>query len=319
MLVGRGGGRIPEGQTGTFVSQATPELSVVIAAASGREHLAECLEGLRRQEDHVAAEVIVVMAEASDLAEFVRHEYPHVRRLALGRDPSVPRLRAAGIREARGGIVAITEDHCIPTPTWYQAIRQAHAERSSAAIGGVVDNAATGSLVDWAVYYREYGGFASPMRPGPAAELPGPNVSYKRGSLEMLRQVISDEYWETFVHDELRRRGEELWCEPSIRVLHKMHFGFVESVAERYHYGRAYAGTRNQLLRWPGRVMRMALWPLLIPLFVLRTSTIVLGRPGNGLRFVCCLPIVCCLAAAAAIGEGVGYACGAGNSALRLR
>lgn len=301
------------------MSSRGPELSVVIAAVNGRAYLADCLAGLQGQCGHVMAEVIVVTAGASDVASFVAREYPHVRLLSVDGAPSVPRLRAAGIQAARGEIVAITEDHCIPAPTWFESIRESHEKHAAAAIGGVVDNAATSRLVDWAVYFCEYGGYASPLPAGPNADLPGPNVSYKRSALEAVRESIADEYWETFVHGELARLGHQLWREPSIRVLHKMHFGFLSFLIERYHFGRAFAGRRNLALGWTMRVVRGTLSPLLVPLFILRIGRKTLARRRHRLRFACCLPMICCFAAAAALGEGVGYALGGGTSSLRMR
>ena len=42
-------------------------------------------------------------------------------------------------------------------------------------------------LIDWAVYICEYGKFMLPFPAGQAADLPGPNVSYKRAILESVR------------------------------------------------------------------------------------------------------------------------------------
>ncbi len=304
------------------MSETAPDLSVVIASASGWPPLAACLAGLERQQGAVAAEVIVVAAATSDMSDvsrFVTQEYPGVRIVALDRDPSIPRLRAAGIHAARGGIIAITEDHCIPGPDWYQSIRRAHAERAAGAIGGAVDNAATTRLVDWAVYFCEYSRFASPLRAGAVDDLPAPNVSYKRSVLLGSRDLVADEYWETFVHDELRRRGHQLWCDPAMRVDHRMHFGFLSFVIERYHYGRAYAARRNPALGWLARLQRIALSPLLIPFFVLRISRNMLVRRRHWPRFACCLPMICCFAAAAAAGEAIGHLAGGGDSSLRMR
>lgn len=299
--------------------EGAPDVSIVIAAASGWAPLAKCLAALARQQGAVTAEIIVAAAAGSEIPRLVGEQYPRVRTVVLDRDPSVPRLRAAAIHAARGGIVAITEDHCIPSPDWYQSIQRAHEGREAAAIGGAVDNAATSRLVDWAVYFCEYSRFASPMRPGETDDLPGPNVSYKHPVLRELREFVADEYWETFVHDELRGRGHQLWCDPSIRVDHCVHFRFGPFMVERYHYGRAYAGRRNPALGWAGRFRYAVLSPLLIPVFVLRVGRNVLSRRRHWSRFARTLPMVCCFAAAAAAGEGVGYVLGGGRSALRLR
>lgn len=302
------------------MSPAAPEISVVIACVNGGASLAACVEALQRQQGDVDAEVILVAGpRAPGVSDVAGDRHPRVRVIVVDGEPTIPRLRAAGIRAARGELVAITEDHCIPAPDWYEAIRRCHAQRPAAAIGGAVDNAATTRLVDWAVYFCEYGAYASPLPAGPTADLPGPNVSYKRRTLLELQDTIADEYWETFVHDRLARLGHQLWRDPSMQVRHKMHFRFLPFLAERFHYGRAFAGRRNQALGWTMRIVRGTLSPLLVPLFVMRISRNVLARRQHLLRFAACLPMICCFAVAAAAGEAAGHACGAGASAARLR
>lgn len=301
------------------MSADRPDLSVVIASVNGSTCLATCLAAIEGQEGDATAEVIIVAAAASPVPAVLRREHPRVRPLVIDGDATIPRLRAAGIRAARGSVVAITEDHCVPPPAWYASMLRAHAASDAAAIGGAVDNGATERLVDWAVYFLEYGRFSSPLPGGATDDLPGPNVSYKRRTIETLGDVIAHEYWETFVHDRLRRTGHQLWSDPSIPMVHRMHFSFWPFLAERFHYGRAFAGTRSGSLGGIERGLRATLWGLLIPLFVLRTARTTLSRKGQRMTFACCAPMVCCFAAAAALGEGVGYVCGAGQSQMRLR
>lgn len=295
-----------------------PTLSIVIASVNGRPYLDACLEALARQEGGPPAEVLVADCVGAEVTSFVEAEHPGVRLIAFDRPKSVPELRSAGILASRGDIVAITEDHCIPQPDWYRSLVESHRRHPQPAVGGTVDNAATDRLVDWAVYFCEYSSFMSPLPAGPASDLPGPNVSYKRGALDAMADLIRDGYWETFLHWRLQERGHELILDPSVRVLHRKHFRFGDFLAERFHYGRAFAGHRNRFVSLRRRASYFLFSPLLPPLLILRIGRRVWRRGRHRGTFVRALPMIAGFMVAWAAGEWVGYAVGPGESALQL-
>lgn len=295
-----------------------PQLSIVIASINGRPYLDACLEALARQRGDIAAEVIVADCVGRSVAGFVRAEHPQVRLIELAGPQSVPALRSAGILAARGEIIAITEDHCIPAEDWYESMVRAHAEHSGPAIGGAVDNAATERLIDWAVYFCEYSNFSSPVAHGVVRDLPGPNVSYKRTAIPELEDLVRGGYWETFLHWRLEAQGHALWSDPTVRVLHRKSFRLGSFFRERYHYGRAFAGTRNESASAARRLYYLIFSPLLPPLLLVRIARRVLSRGRHAGRFVLALPYLVVFMIAWSAGEWVGYAAGPGESALQL-
>jgi len=84
--------------------------------------LEACLDALLPQCRQVRAEVVV--ARAGVLGDLPR-AYPTVRFVAASRDATIPELRAAGMAEAEGDIVALTEDHRIPVVGWLTTLAQA--------------------------------------------------------------------------------------------------------------------------------------------------------------------------------------------------
>jgi glycosyltransferase involved in cell wall biosynthesis len=296
----------------------TPELSVVIASVNGRPYLSACLAALSKQSGSVATEILVADCVGPSVTDFVRAEYPHVKLISFGERKSVPELRAAGILASSGRLVAITEDHCIPEPDWTASLVAAHGRSPAAAIGGAVDNAATDRLIDWAVFFCEYSNFISPVVDGLVHDLPGPNVSYKRAALGDLQDMLREGYWETFLHTRLEAGGQELRSDPTVRVLHKKHFGFWSFFQERFAYGRAYAGTRNEFVSRGRRLYYLVFSPALPALLVLRIGRRVLSRGRHLREFVRALPVVVTFMLAWAAGEFVGYAIGPGEAALQL-
>ena len=301
------------------MSESPPELSVVIASINGRPYLDACLDALGRQQGRVSAEVIVADRVGGEVKDFVAGEHPEVSLLSFAETKSVPELRAAGIGVSKGRIVAITEDHCIPPSDWFRSIADAHRDCEYAAIGGAVDNAATQRAVDWAVFFCEYSNFISPVEDGVVHDLPGPNVSYKRSALEEMKELLRDGYWETFLHWRLEERGHVLWSDHRIRVLHKKHYRFFEFFAERYHYGRAFAGTRNELTSRSRRLVHLLGAPALPAILTVRIARRVLRRKRHLGAYLRALPLISVFMIAWAAGEWVGYALGPGKSSLRLR
>lgn len=296
----------------------SPQLSIVIASINGRPYLDSCLEALDRQQGGVAAEVIVADCVGPSVCEFVRERHPGVRLISFDQPKSVPELRSAGILAANGQIVVITEDHCIPETDWYRSIAAAHGRCPEPAIGGSVDNAADQRIVDWAVYFCEYSNFMSPVEEGVVHDLPGPNVSYKRSALDPLQHLIRDGYWETFLHWRLEELGFKLWSDPSVRVLHKKHYRLGEFLAERFHYGRAFAGTRNEFSSRGRRLYYLLASPALPPVLMLRIGRRVLRRKRHLGTYLRALPMIGLFMLAWAAGEWTGYAFGPGRSSLEL-
>src|SRR5687768_14532459 len=131
-------------------------LSVVIARADPHPHVRDVLLQVVPQARALGAEVILAEGTETPLPAA---EFPDV--LCL-HEPgsSVYRLRALGAARARGEVVAFTEDHCQVSPDWCQRVVAAHRDAPDAvAIGGVVENGATGSLRDWAHFLIPNGVF----------------------------------------------------------------------------------------------------------------------------------------------------------------
>ena len=117
-------------------------ISVVLATHNRASRLADLLAGLRGQTlDPSRFDVIVVDDASSDETPAVlEHELQDGRlRLQVLRQPQAggpARARNAGWRRAAAPVVAFTDDDCVPTPGWLEALLDAGAGRSDTIVQG---------------------------------------------------------------------------------------------------------------------------------------------------------------------------------------
>lgn len=120
-----------------------PLVTVVIPTCSRPERLRECLAALARQTMPSHAYEILVVDDGSN--------HPVAPSLAPGNGGAPVRVirqsnagpaaaRNRGVQEARGGLVAFTDDDCLPAPTWIESLVHAHRQCPAALVGGVTVN-----------------------------------------------------------------------------------------------------------------------------------------------------------------------------------
>lgn len=285
-------------------------VSVVIVPYAGVDAMRRCLDALVAQHDGAPLEIVIPVDDETVSWDAVASHAstPRIVR-APGRGGPAAR-RALGVRESRGSLVAITEDHCIPDGGWIAAIRQAH-EAPHAAVGGPVDKQEPDGTVAWALYLCDYGRYMSPVPEGPASYLTDCNVSYKRAALDAIADSWRAEFHETTVHWALVARGETLWLAPAMRVRQSRTRGLGSAMRERYVHGRIYAGTRVQGAPLARRAALAVMAPAL-PAIIAQRAVRHGARGGRALRAALALPAIVATGAAWSLGELVGYVTGHG-------
>jgi hypothetical protein len=152
-------------------------------------------------------------------------------------------LASLALKEARGDVILLTEDHCAPRPDW--VARTLAAQRDGrAVVGGLVEIGEHASATDWAFYFVDFFRYASPAPAGPSPTLTVCNVSYKRRELDAIRSLWEVYFHETAINDALRERFGALWLEPSSQVTMSRHVTLGDALYERYAFGRLFGCTR---------------------------------------------------------------------------
>jgi GT2 family glycosyltransferase len=131
------------------ITMTTPLISIVIPTYARPERLRDCLAALARQT--MAAdtfEVIVVDDGSPQPVEPPADTALNgpavlvIRQQNAG--PSAARNR--GVAQARGELIALTDDDCLPTPSWLESLATAHRQCPDALVGGITFNGLTDDL-----------------------------------------------------------------------------------------------------------------------------------------------------------------------------
>jgi hypothetical protein len=294
-------------------------LSIVVATTEGWPYARTVLESFREEAEDAGAEIVI--ADGSRRPAPAQDEIgPRTHWLSLAED-SVFRLFGLGLAEARGEIVATTEDHCAVRPGWCAAILRAHREHpAAAAIGGAIENGSTDSLLDWASYFITQGPHMAPLGRGEVEVTTNEaDLSFKRWALPPRAAADGPGFMAVLYTRQLARAGAELRVDDRMVVDHFQSIGVAETSAIHFHNGRSISGFRRL------RGMTRADWlrlgvGLLLPAW--RTGRAFrLGWAKGRLRptLAASLPWALWLEYCQGVGNMVGYALGPGDSPRHLR
>jgi hypothetical protein len=291
----------------------------VIGTSEGWPHVRPLLEALRSDADRLGLEII--FADGSSAAEPPADEIGPQVRWVKQAGQSVFALFAAGLRAARGEIVATTEDHAIPRAGWCAAILRAHAEHpEAAAIGGAIENGSPKKLLDWASYFITQGPHMAPLGNRQVVMTTNEaNVSFKRASIERFEDSDGLGFMAILHNRWLAERGQILRVDDRMVVDHFQNMGFRETSAIHFHNGRSIAGFRRQRGMTGEEWIRLAA-SLLLPVYrVARQVRLGLAKGRLRRELLASAPLSLWLDYCQGVGHLVGYAAGAGDSPKHLR
>ena len=298
------------------------ELSVILRIVGGNSFVRRNLSCLVPQIEGRAIEVIVPYdSTVSGIDEIIR-QFPQVQFVRMGRietDASpgthaashelYDRRTAVGLKMARGKILALLEDYGLPGPTWCDQILDAH-KLPYGVIGGSVEHGGRGVL-NWAVYFMDFGRYQLPLVEGPVNYLTDVNVSYKRAVLESVKDIWAREYNEVAVHWALAKQGEVLWQRPQIVVYeNRGQLLFKELTRERFWWGRLFGRIRARHATLTARILYVFLSPVIPGVLFVRMTKKIFGTWRDWDQFILASPLIVMLTIIWSTGELIGYVSG---------
>lgn len=295
------------------------ELSIVVAVIEGGSAaMTTCLEALEPSTSVCALEVLVPYDSRLDSVDELKSRFPwaqfiDARKAVVAEEHGDSSrehhdlLRAVGLNLATGPIVALLEDHGVPSENWCKALLHAHRTSDSSGIGGAVENGVD-RLLNWAVYYCDFGRYQNPVPTGQVEFLSDSNVSYKREALWTAKHLWSTAFHETSVNWELRRAGFGLELNPEMVVFQtRRRLRLLAALRERVVWGRSFAGTRATEISGGQRMVFAALSFLLPVILTFRIVIQGLQKRRHLGKLFASLPIIFLLEIFWALGEFIGY------------
>jgi hypothetical protein len=294
----------------------TPSVTAVVVILAGRDYLIRCLRALASQSPVRPAEILVPHDDTLAGVAGLRAEFTHVRFIRLPGTHTYAELRSLGFREAKGDIIALTEDHCSPDPDWCAKIVTYHAG-AVAAVGGSVDKTGADTALNWAIYLSDFGRYMNPVPEGPVGYLTDCNVSYKRAVLTPIFKLWAEEFHETTVNWALLEQGHVLLLTPRVIVRQQRSLSWRYALGERYRFGRLFASTRVAGAGL-GRRAGYACASVALPAVLIgRIAKNVLQKRRPLGAFVRAMPAIVVVNLVWACGEIVGYATGRAAAAAQ--
>ena len=245
-------------------------VSVVLPTRDRLTSLVVALEALRQQRRAEPFELIVVDDGSTDgsgafLARLAAEgAIVHVR----GEGRGAAAARNAGIRRARGEIIACTDDDCEVPPDWVARLRDRLVQTGAAAVGGRVV-AAADAVRPARISQAITNGIARVLNDGGESPfLTSNNVAYRAAALGAVG--LFDERFtgaggeDRDLHARLRARGERLVYAADIVVTHRPQMSWGAFLGQQAAYGRGarryygQRGTRARERSWmgPGQYLR---------------------------------------------------------------
>lgn len=296
-----------------------PPLTVAIATGEGWPYVHDLLATIRPDVEALGAEIVVAdggdkppptVEEIGPNVRWIRHE---------GDDIFI--LFALALREARGEVVALTEDHAIPRAGWVPAVMRAHAEHpEAAAIGGAIENGSTFGLIEWASYFTTQGPHMAPLgdREVPMTTNEA-NVSYKRRVLEEVEPDEGSGFMAILYNRRLAEAGHVLRVDDRIVVDHFETVGFGWTTSIHFHNGRSISGFRRERGMVREDWLRMAT-SLMLPVWrTARVMRVGLAKGRMRRQLLASAPFALWLEYVQAFGHLTGYVAGPGGSPDHLR
>jgi hypothetical protein len=295
-----------------------PRIAVVLGRVSTEDtdRVIETIEALDPAVSGEPCEIVIADRLQDKLTARIRRDYPRVKVVDCPPEMTLPEMRTRAFEASSAPIVAVTEDHCVPTPAWARTITTAFGQGGPdlVAVGGSVVNGVTDTGLDWATYLCEYSAFSPPVAQGDSAILPGMNVAYRRSALENLpRELLSSGFWETTIHSLLLNNGGRFLSLNELVMLHKKRFSWGLFASQRFTYSRYFAGLRFGSAGLPKRLAASVASLALPPLLLMRAVRAARGK-GLGREMWRASPYLVPLYIIWAVGESVGALLGPGDA-----
>lgn len=297
-------------------------MSVIVVSLDSYERVRLTIAALRAQTAKYRLEIVIAAPSKDGLGLDVSElrDFSGFQVVETGPIRSTGGAVATAFERANAPIVAYVEEHSYPFPTWAELLLTAHRE-PWAAVGPAIVNANPGTILSWANLFTDFGPWVDPAARGVTSGLAWHHGSYKREPLSGYSSEQLESFFETegFLHQDLQKRGYQLYFESEAKSNHVNVSSLSSLIRCEFFGGRLFGAARSQFNQWSmaRRILYIAGSPL-VPVLRLRRTLQDVRRAGQfDTLFPQILPGMMTALVAHCLGEITGYALGAGNAAWR--
>jgi glycosyltransferase involved in cell wall biosynthesis len=218
-----------------------PVISVIVCSYNSRDEIDLSLGSLREQDFDEPYEVLVVDSGDDDTADYLRAAYPEVRLVRSEERLWPGPARNAGVRAARGDIVAFLPADGVAGRDWLRRRVAKHREGFEA-VGGAITNGTPWHPVGSAGYYLEYSALI-PSEEVLAEQAIPHCLSYERALLERLGPFPEEAETgeDTLLNERLAAAGVEVGFDAGVQLDHLNLKGLAPYLEHQYNHGRGLA------------------------------------------------------------------------------
>ena len=303
------------------MSADRPSASIVLVAGDQRERASGALASILGQDGIDDAEVILIDAASRPVPPLDGADHPKVRLIRKEKRPTYGEMRAEGVAQARGDIVAFLEEHCVARPGWLRASVEACSGRWVGAGGEVIArNAGIGTSDAVALMY--YGRWRAPAQFEETELSPGHNTAYRREALLPFERDLADMLLsEAVLQWKLGEAGHSLSLDLAIKFEHLNETTLASTSIAVYYWHRCFGVNRAKLMGWSVwmKALRVVASPLVPPVRLLKLLKHVLrDRPADLGMFVHNIFVILTVQSCASAGMAMGLLFGPGDAPARL-
>lgn len=218
---------------------AKRKVSVIVITYNSKDDLKECLRSLDGQ-DYSEMEIVVVNDASTDgtkelLEDFMRTAGSDITVVTNSTNLGVAGARNAGIRHAKGDVIAFTDSDCIADHDWVSEIVRSYESNNVAAVGGKILDARVDGI--WSLTNKGHDYVAS--REGYVPFIKGCNMSFDGDILReyMFNDEIKYGYEELLLCDYLTDKGHKIYYNPRAVVHHKHRTNVRSLLKQKYLRG----------------------------------------------------------------------------------
>lgn len=194
-------------------------ISVIIPTHNSETTIKACLDSLILQSiPREQFEIIVVDDGSTDNTVNLAKTYS-VDNILYIEPCSVGKARNLGVKSSRGTIIAFLDSDCKANEGWLKAISENISSKN--AITGPILNGNPQSLVAWAEYFLEFGGYYEHNKIFPVRFIPGCNQAYSK-EVFLKTAGFSDKWLseDVLFGEELKKLGLKAFFYPHVQIFH---------------------------------------------------------------------------------------------------